>query len=350
MKDADWAKLLSAARKADFFAFVSIVERLWPDAGPIGTAAFPSAERLRLRHSPDLSFSSGDIADATQSHRSGRDEVDDSTMHLTTTFLGLSGAVSPLPLHIADAALDDTGDDAIRHFLDIFHHRALSLLYRWVMRRRISAAVTSSAQDAWSKRLLALEGLDTYDEGTASSLDQRSVYLRLLSPLSSRARSARALERSLAHILHQAVDRATATGDVPPQVRVQQWAGDRNAIDASEQVRLGSTSHRLGRSARIGRYQLDPSSRFIVRIGPLRASLYRQCLKGGALESSIHETISLFCPLGARFQVALLLNEQDAPSFSASLRGDRLGQSTWLRGGSQPKTTLLPIQEPTHAC
>jgi type VI secretion system protein ImpH len=343
------------APKADFFALVALIEQLTPEAGKVGSDAFPHREAIRFRHSADLSFSAGDVAEAHIEPNPARDQgsvdVDDSTesiVALTTTFLGLTGSVSPLPLYMAELALAERDESAVGEFLDLFHHRALSLLYRWVIRHRIEAGLSSRADDVWSKRLLALGGVDAYASEADAVRPMRSLYLQLLPPLASRTRSASALERSLEHVLEQALEPSDEDAE-PVAVRVHQWVGDPLPIDTRQQVRLGAAETVLGSTARLGRRQFDRSARFVVRIGPLRAAAYRRCVPGGDLDPSIRETIALFCPLGVRYQVALVLSEHDAPAFAASLRGDPLGRSTWLRGGSKPKVTISAPQEPTHA-
>src|SRR5215467_5244616 len=60
----------------------------------------------------------------------------------------------------------------------LFHHRLLSLLYRELMRFQLWAEQTKSLRDAWSSRLLALLGLDTYEQPLAVAIAPRDI-LRL---------------------------------------------------------------------------------------------------------------------------------------------------------------------------
>ena len=52
---------------------------------------------------------------------------------LGVRFLGLLGPQGPMPLHFTEYVRDRLqhhGDRALAHFLDLFHHRLLSLFYR----------------------------------------------------------------------------------------------------------------------------------------------------------------------------------------------------------------------------
>src|SRR6185295_15956114 len=83
--------------------------------------------------------------------------------HITSTFMGLSGAVSPLPTYmVEEVAHDDDDTPVLRNFLDIFHHRFISLIYRAVTRFDFALEYLSGGRDAWSKRVQALTGVDAF--------------------------------------------------------------------------------------------------------------------------------------------------------------------------------------------
>src|SRR5689334_3102208 len=95
--------VLKAAPHSTFFHILSLLERLSSDAVRIGGDGPPSAERIRFRHDYDLGFSAGDIARAeVRALPRGPARVLDPPIpvfEVTTTFLGLTGTISPLPLY-----------------------------------------------------------------------------------------------------------------------------------------------------------------------------------------------------------------------------------------------------------
>lgn len=348
---ADIQQCTQNAARADFFALVALLEQLIDAPGRVGTEAFPSAEGVRFSHSEELGFSAADICDAS---------VNEKRVDIKTTFLGLSGAVSPLPLYVVEDALDDTKDSSVGDFLDLFHHRAISLLYRSVIRQRLDIMLSSQATDVWSNRLLALGGMDGYESDASQTANQnpsntrtasrgRSLYLQLLPLLAGRDKSAAALERALMQVLKHAF---SYDSNEPLEKReslsvtVQEWVGDRIAVDESQQLRLGKKDIQLGRTARLGRKQFDPAARFEVKIGPLRTHQYHRCMRGD-LAPMIQEAIHMFCPFGVKFRVAFAVSERDASLFGASLSGTPLGHTTWLQGKAASRIIYQP-QTITH--
>src|SRR5262249_23771600 len=129
--------VLKAAPHSTFFHIVALLERLTPDAVRVGGDGPPSGEKIRFRHDHELNFSAGDIASARvrllpQSAERYLDEPK-AVYEVTTTFLGLTGTMSPLPTYMAEEVLhEDDKRPARRDFLDIFHHRFISFFYRAV--------------------------------------------------------------------------------------------------------------------------------------------------------------------------------------------------------------------------
>ena len=118
--------LLEQGREFSFYQAVRWLERLHPRAQPLGRAGSPEQEKVRLRPSTSLAFPPTDLEGVEpQSHG---DKI-----QITTTFFGLYGSDTPLPYsyaeHIAQISQEHYGR-RVRSFLDIFHHRLLSLLYR----------------------------------------------------------------------------------------------------------------------------------------------------------------------------------------------------------------------------
>ncbi|MCH9683667.1 MAG: type VI secretion system baseplate subunit TssG, partial [Deltaproteobacteria bacterium] len=121
-------RLLAAGGHYNFFVSVSMLERLTPDAIRVGGEGPYSGEAIRFRHSHDLTFSSGELAkiERVRVPQSAEQMLDKPTYRyeITTAFLGVSGAMTPMPLYIAEeVAQDEDGSHIKRDFLDVFHHR-----------------------------------------------------------------------------------------------------------------------------------------------------------------------------------------------------------------------------------
>ncbi|MBL9039464.1 MAG: type VI secretion system baseplate subunit TssG, partial [Archangium sp.] len=82
-----WANALG------FFRFVALMERLTAGAARIGGDGPVADEAIRFRHNPALTFSAGDLSAVEMTFgATTRFEVE-------TTFLGLTGSSTPLPLY-----------------------------------------------------------------------------------------------------------------------------------------------------------------------------------------------------------------------------------------------------------
>lgn len=115
---------------------------------------------------------------------------------MTTTFLGLYGTTSPLPpFYTEDLIAQEEGEEVVRSFLDLFHHRLLSLFYRSWVKYRYHIQFEPSGEDPFSQRMLAFLGLGAKEVAEKTGLPV-SRLLRYAGLFSQRPRSASALEGS----------------------------------------------------------------------------------------------------------------------------------------------------------
>jgi type VI secretion system protein ImpH len=114
---------------------------------------------------------------------------------VSTTFLGLVGAVSPLATYLTEEILgdDSSGSQALRDFYDVFHHRLTSFVYRAHLRATPLAEVRLDASDRTSCRSLSAVGRSA---NAGAALSARAS-LALAPLLGRRPGSRAALEASL---------------------------------------------------------------------------------------------------------------------------------------------------------
>ena len=87
---------------------------------------------MRLQQQPDLRFSSSTVRNFARPD-------EETPGKMSVNFLGLLGPNGPLPLHITEYALDRlrAQDPTLVAFLNVFHHRMLSLFYRaWAVHQK----------------------------------------------------------------------------------------------------------------------------------------------------------------------------------------------------------------------
>jgi type VI secretion system protein ImpH len=342
--DQERAGRLEVARRRGFSSLLLLLDRLVPGSLEVGGEAAPDAEQVRFRHDPSLAFSSSDVV-ALAERRLGNDPtaVADGPRRrweVTTSFLGITGTVSPLPPYIQEEVVqEDPGDQRSRAFLDLFHHRALSFLARGQLKYDPAAAHLSDAADPWSSRLLAWLGVDEPHaaEGRAgaaaegaggaepglSRREARFLPLRAAALLAERALTVDGLEA----ILNEVMRDALADG---ARVAVEQFVGVWLPIPEADRTRLGISASALGRSVVLGRQVFDRSSRVAVVVGPLDRRGYERFVVEASARERLRSAITSVSGGDLVYDLVLSLPPGAAPPARLGAAGSRLGVDAWL--------------------
>ena len=321
--------LLARAPRVGFFELVRLLERLVPGEARIGGDGPASAETIQFRHDPSLGFPAGDVASAGRATADARGLSGDDGRHppfeVVTTFLGLTGAASPLPLHIAEEILHEDPDHPVgREFLDLFHHRLLGLFHRGVSRYSFAHEFQSGGDDVLSRRLLALVGVDELAEPRTNALSAAEL-LRLAPVLAGPRGTAYAVEAAVDLFFAELLDGGRA--------RVEPFVGGVYEFEEADRMRLGVSSSNLGRSSVLGRSVIDRGARFELHLGPLSSAAYRAFLPGGSAALPLCHVLDAALAGPSEFDVVLVLREEARPGFRLdSQRGSRLGEDTFLVG------------------
>lgn len=331
-----------------FLPLVALLERLTSNAVRVGGDGPPADEAIRFRHDPSLTFSSGDVSQVRLVPRVSEwgDEQNGPkhTFEVVTTFLGLTGASSPLPGYmIEEIAQEDPDKPLKRQFLDLFHHRLLSLLYRALSRYMPEGEATRAGDDVWSRRVLALAGLDTYERGPLVGLSVAQL-LRLAPLLATRARTARTLELALADVLRNELGEA--------RVSVRQFAGSWVDVEEEQRTKLGKLNYQLGRNVMIGGKLFDRAGKFIIGISPLDGSTYHRLLPEGDLSPLVREVVTLVVRDPLECALELGVSEEVLGAFKLTTKAPaKLGRNTYLGGrhGAAPRlrSRIVPLPPPT---
>lgn len=283
------------ARKADFFALVTHLERVLQTR--VGDVA-PEEERLLFRHSPALQFSASDVDSlhAAEAH-----------VALTTTFLGTTGPHGLLPDAMLEEPLHSEGlPTQQRAWSEVFHHRALALFYRLIQRTR--------SPDMWLGRVESL----TRSRGRGLTSRQ----LHAIAPLlATHRRGAPGLRKALALLVR------LECGQSEPRITLQELAGARIALIPSERTQLGVQRHELGRGTILGAHIADPSGEVHVLV-EVSNCLPERWAEGGDLHALVLATCRLFDASATRFRITAHLKKTARAGLG---RGVRLGRSAELR-------------------
>lgn len=303
----------------EFFQAVRVLERLAPGRGPVGLFLDPSEEVVRFTVNPDTRFPASEIQSL------GLD--DGHPARMVVNFMGLTGPEGVLPycysLLVSERIRErDTGP---RDFLDLFHHRIISLFYRAWEKYRFAVAYERDQQDLMTQHLKDLVGLGEpgLQDRMAIKDDALLYYAGLLGP---QQRSAAALQQVIEDYFGV-------------NAEVDQFVGGWFPLSAGTECTLGDEgdpSEQLGAGAVAGEEVWDPQARVRLRLGPLTRRQYDEFLPFGTAYEPLRTLTRFFCGEQFDFEVQLVLTRDEVPPsiLGADDPGSPLGWCSWIR--SQP--------------
>ena len=306
------------ATEYDFFQLLHVIEQIEVDAALIGETGPARHEPVRLRPFLGLQFPPGDIQSADW-----LDNPIDVTGHLrvTMTLLGLYGSDSPLPAHFTEGLIAEREDDIrVRDFIDLFHHRVFSLLFRVWKKYRYYVVFRSDGGDPISKVVRGFLGIGTPHLDEQLTVNPVRLF-RYAGLLSQRPRSAIGLVGQLEDYFQ----------GVP--FDLEQCVGRWLRIQTSDRNRLGSRKCTLGQDFLVGERMFDRSGKFRVKIGPIGFEKYTEFLPDGEALQDLMQVVKLYCddPLDYDVQVTLKGEEVPETPLGEHKYLGRLAWTSWLK-------------------
>ncbi len=259
----------------DFFALLRRVDSLRRHLPRTGEAQRPRQEALRLAQAPELDFAPAPLH-ALQWPASGAART---APRLVVRFFGLLGPMGPMPLHFTEVVRERLlhhGDATLAHFLDLFHHRLLSLFYRAWAQAQPVVHLDRPDEDRFRVWLGALAGAPP---GTAASgaLPPHALAYQA-GWLTARSRHPEMLAKVIGQFFGV-------------RARVEEHVGQWLPMAREDRTRLSFARNRpernatppagLGRSANAGSRVWDRQYRFRLQIGPLTHAQVLSFLPGG---------------------------------------------------------------------
>jgi type VI secretion system protein ImpH len=307
-------ELAERAAGMDFFQILRLLENAHPDKPRIGASLRPRDDAVRFGQDPSLAFEPTAVRGYTPASSEQR-------ARLAVNFIGLLGPNGPLPLHLTEYARDrarNNGDQTLAGFLDVFHHRIVSLFYR----------ARASAEPALS---LDRPELDRFGDYVGSLFGIGSAALQGRDEIGDFAK------------LHfaglMANQRRPAAGLVTIlrayfklPVGIEQFVGHWMKIPLDGQTRIGmqDRGNRLGTSAVLGRTVWDCQHKFRLVIGPLDYDDYQRMLPGGDSMSRLLAWVRNYAGMVLDWDVRLILKQEQVPRLALGAR--RLGWTTFVSG------------------
>jgi type VI secretion system protein ImpH len=308
--------LAAAPYRYDFYETLRRVECLYDPKPRWGRSRRPADDPVRLGQDPDLSFAPSPLAsfDASTAGRPPR---------LQVRLFGLLGPNGPLPLHITEYArerLRHANDSTLSRFLDLFHHRFLSLFYRAWAQAQPHVNRDRPRDDRFAVYVGSFIGVSDGAFRDRDAVPDLAKFFHV-GALIRQTRNAEGLTAILAHYFA-----------VP--VALQQFVGHWMPLGERERTRLSRDGAVLGGGAVIGGRVWDRQHKFRLRLGPLTLRRYESFLPGGPWLGRLVDWVRLYTNFEFVWDVRLVLDGAEVPPLALG-RSGRLGWTTWV--GRRPE-------------
>jgi type VI secretion system protein ImpH len=309
-------ELANAPWRFGFFQTLRRLDTLQPERPRMGSSARPVDDPIRLGQQPSMIFAPAELA-ALAMPSAGR------PARLLVYFFGLLGPNGPLPLHLTEYARErqrQASDPTFARFLDLFHHRMLTLFYRGWAQAQPAVSFDRPAQDRFGTYLGALAGtgMPAY-QGRDAMPDLAKRHFT--GHLSCQTRHPDGLRAMLAEFLR-----------LP--VRIEEFVGHWLVLPADCLFRLGETPSNgaLGQTTTLGGRVWDHQSKFRVRSGRLALADYLRLLPGGETLRRIKALVRNDVGDQLDWDLNPVLAAAEVPPLRLG-SGGRLGWTTWLASG-----------------
>ncbi|EOI5776225.1 type VI secretion system baseplate subunit TssG [Cronobacter malonaticus] len=295
--------------KSGFISTLRAIAARFPHQPPVGQAALPAEEAFRIGQRAHMAFAPREMA--SMDWRNGK-------VHLQIFGTGVWGAQGAMPLHFTELVYSrmENHDYALADFVDLFHHRALSLFYRAWFISQDTATLDRKEDEKFAFYVGSLAGLDLQEIADSS--------------LPSHARLT-----STTHLVREARNPDGLLGAIQDYfqvpVNIKEFVGQWIVLERCDQTQLGSSDAAmlLGRGAILGETVLDRQHKFQLIIGPLSLAQYLRFSPWGQDLPVLKEWVRNFIGFEYAWEVQLLLKAQEVPH--ASLDGThQLGYASWL--------------------
>ncbi|MFM0738153.1 type VI secretion system baseplate subunit TssG [Paraburkholderia xenovorans] len=296
------------------YGFFPLMRRIGADTriDAIGTARRPRAEPFRLSQKPSLAFAPREVASVGEL---------DGHLHIRLFALGMLGPNGPLPIHMTEIAREreeSRHDSTLIHFLDIFHHRYLTLLYRAWAGAQATVGLDRAGSDSerFSFYIASLNGQDTRE-------------------IAQRALPAHAQLAASANLVREARDpdglRMTLERYFGVPVAIEEFVFHWIDVTPEDRSYIGKpgAAATMGNGTMLGEQVPDRQHRLRIVIGPVDIDQYLRFTPRGDDLPRLVDWVRSFIGREFEWELELRIRAQSAPP--AVMGGpQQLGWSGWL--------------------
>lgn len=324
----------------EFFQAVRLLELAERPGAPgkqrkaVGTGASVLDEAVRFRVPATRGFPGAEIVRLSQASSVADDETDVAPPEMHVSFFGMVGPAGVLPTHYTQLIIDRERrykDSTLRLFLDLFHHRQISLFYRAWEKYRLPVLYQRAKRqgpetdDPVSSDLYCLVGLGSSRlRGRLGFSDETFLYYA--AHFARWPRTALVLETLVRDLF-----------EVP--AKLLQFQGQWLHLSPADQTRMPTktdprgSNNQMGQSVLIGSRVWSAESKFRLRIGPVGYADLHRFSPGGDRLKPLCQFVRMYVGRDLDFDVQVVLKGDETPP--SKLGADaaapsRMGWNTWL--------------------
>ena len=298
----------------DFFLAVRLLENQRPDLPRVGFSISPSEEAIRFWQKPSLRF-------APASLDSMWTNPEDPVPRIAVNFFGLFGPNAPMPPHFTEYAIEREihyKDTTLTGFLNLFHHRLISLFYRSWAAGQKAVDYDRPADQRFATYIGSFFGVGMEALQNRDAVPD-ACKLFFAGRLANQTRNSEGLEAILHEYFH-----------VPAEV--QPFSGRWFNLPGDSLCRLGESAEscRLGVNAILGSRFWDCQLSFRLKFGPMSLADYERMLPKGDSFERLKYWVLNYCGEHFFWDVQLVLLADEVPPTRLG-HSTRLGWTSWLQ-------------------
>lgn len=316
------------ATQFDFYHVMRQVDAAVPGAAPLGRAARPSDEPVRLTQHPSLIFAPASLHQyrpGVAAHGLGR---------LSVHHFGLFGPNGALPQHLTEYVQERIlhgKDETIARFCDIFQHRMILLFYRAWADCQAVTSLDQPDRNPFGRYVSSLIGLG---QTSLQARDSVPDHLKLhhAGHLVRPTRNPEGLIRPLAALVRVPVKLKeyclqwlTLADSERTRLTSVALAGEKTR----QRIELGSATSRLGQGAIAGAKVPDVQHKFRLILGAMPLIEFERFMPGGVRFRQTLDWVRNYLGVELAWDVRLLLKCDQVPATRLGMYG-QLGWTSWL--------------------
>lgn len=293
-----------------------------PLAARIGYSVSPKQDCVRFGQTPLMHFYSSAFTNVTFNKNSGE-------YKLKNSYWGLFGINGPLPSHLTEYAIERNyrlKDKTFTEFLDIFHHRFISLFYRAWADAQPTVSHDRPEQDSFRKRLTAISGDEA--SGTDTFSQNKNIHQYMSGLYSQKNRSGTALSQILSEYLGL-------------NVWLEEFQGCWYELQPHEQTQLGKKNAVLGIDSIVGGRTYQCNFNFDINIGPVTYKQYTNLLHNKKYLKTVANLTKKMVGQEYNFTIKIVLKAHQTQS--CHLGSARLGINSWCQNKSSHLMQSDPV-------